>query len=281
MKEKYRFKRHESFYLREGWIEKAVNAINEGKIAFTKSDGVKALGIGSNMVKSLRYWLIATQVMDEKSGRLSEFGQSIINYDPYLDNLFTWWMIHINLVTNIKDAPVFNIIFNSPKPKNFNVDDLTEVVLLDMEEKDIDMSNSQLVRADVSVFVRSYVKQMTDNPEDNSICPLSRLNLMKEDKKGCSFVAASYKNLHNLAVFYSILKALGKDNDSINVDDLTQLHNSPIKVLNLDKNLFYIYVNELSHSGLITVNRTAGLNMIYLKKYLSDSEIMKLYFEGD
>ena len=58
--EKLKLRRHESFAIREGWIEKGLNAVNQHhKLTFSKSDGVKILGIGSNMVKSLKYWMVA------------------------------------------------------------------------------------------------------------------------------------------------------------------------------------------------------------------------------
>ena len=55
-----KLKRSESFYIREGWIEKAINTIKEADHnIFTKNEGVRYLGIGSNMVKGLKYWLKA------------------------------------------------------------------------------------------------------------------------------------------------------------------------------------------------------------------------------
>ena len=278
---KYRLKRHEGFYLREGWVEKAINALKDGKLAFSKAEGVKTLGIGSNMVKSLRFWLIASGIISDTTGELTEMGRAILECDPYLDDLFSWWMVHINLASNYKEAPVFNILFNAPKLKNFNQEALTKVILTTMEEREIDMANSGMAKDDVSVFVRSYVEQVSDDPEDNMVCPLSRLSLMKEVKKGLNFLSASYKKLPMMAVYYAIAKVMeNEETDSINIDDLISANNSPVKIMNLDKNLLYTYLNDLSRAGLLTINRTAGLNMIYLQGKLTAEQIVRQYFEG-
>ena len=65
---KIKLKRNESFYIREGWFEKAINCIadNEGVNIFYKNDGISYLGIGSNMVKSLKYWLKAANIIEGK-----------------------------------------------------------------------------------------------------------------------------------------------------------------------------------------------------------------------
>ena len=54
MNNSLKFKKNESFYIRDGWIEKALNAINENPEIniFSKNNGMKVLGIGSNMVKT-------------------------------------------------------------------------------------------------------------------------------------------------------------------------------------------------------------------------------------
>lgn len=56
-KVKLRLQGHEKFALREGWINKALMILPEHPDAFTRKDATDLFGIGSNMVKSLRYWM--------------------------------------------------------------------------------------------------------------------------------------------------------------------------------------------------------------------------------
>lgn len=51
-----KFKKNESFYIRDGWFDKALNTIaeNQENNIFAKNNGIRMLGIGANMVKGLR-----------------------------------------------------------------------------------------------------------------------------------------------------------------------------------------------------------------------------------
>lgn len=57
------FGRHESFPLRFGWIAKGLKAaLNHDPCTFNREDATVILGVGKNMVASIRYWLQATGV---------------------------------------------------------------------------------------------------------------------------------------------------------------------------------------------------------------------------
>ncbi len=82
------FAKHETFYIREGWLYKGMAAIkaaeteNELPTIFLDQDGPERLGMGRNMVRSLRFWMQATGLADEDRAdqgrtihRLTEFGE--------------------------------------------------------------------------------------------------------------------------------------------------------------------------------------------------------------
>ena len=101
----HRLKGHESFIPREGWITKALFAIQRDPMLFTVASGADALGVGTNMAKSIRYWMRTAGLTDETQNHgvyLTELGRAIAQYDPYLEDIFSLWIIHINIVTNYK-----------------------------------------------------------------------------------------------------------------------------------------------------------------------------------
>ena len=179
---KLRLKRHGSFSIREGWFEKAIDSIKDNdKSVFGKENGVATLGIGANMVTSLRYWLIASEVIMEKNSMFTEFGKLLVEYDPYLDSDFSWWMIHQHLASNFKGAPIFNIVFNRFNIKNFTKETMNQFVLNYMQENGIDISNSSQVDADTTVLLKTYIKEKVKRilEEDKVI---SILGLLDNDK---------------------------------------------------------------------------------------------------
>lgn len=60
---------HETFFIRKGWLTKGMKYVRQNPDVFTAKEPdrkpMDVLGIGSNMVLSLRYWLLATGLTEE------------------------------------------------------------------------------------------------------------------------------------------------------------------------------------------------------------------------
>ena len=66
---KIKIRGHESFYIREGWLRKGTIAIKEDPYLLSNLQvAIDKLGVGSAMVKSIRYWLQAIGLTIEKRG---------------------------------------------------------------------------------------------------------------------------------------------------------------------------------------------------------------------
>ena len=57
---KVKLKGNESFNFREGWLRKGMRCVKEDESLFSKDNVMEQLGVGSKMVKYIRYWLQAT-----------------------------------------------------------------------------------------------------------------------------------------------------------------------------------------------------------------------------
>jgi len=62
--EKAAFGRHETFALRYGWITKGMQALVGSYSVFDAEDATVQLGVGKNMVASIRYWLQAARLIE-------------------------------------------------------------------------------------------------------------------------------------------------------------------------------------------------------------------------
>ena len=266
-------KRHETFAIREGWLEKAINLFNSNENIFSKNDATRILGIGTNMVKSLRYWLEATCIADfrkNKKPALTEFGEYLLKNDSFLERMDSWWLIHTFLVTNYKDAPVFNKFFNLSYSK-FDKEYLFDII------KDAFVNNGEIItsdsslKSDIDIVLRSYFNSDKSNPENNMSCPLSMLKILTIDngkiycRKQPEFGSLSYK-----VVFLGITICLQTNNknieDEFNIEDLLVLNNNPLSIYNLSKSSFYLYLDEMKKNGLIYMTKTAGLNVAKIKR---------------
>jgi hypothetical protein len=281
MENQYKFKKNESFYIRDGWFEKAINSINELDInIFYKNEGMKILGIGSNMIKSLKYWLFASNIIKQvgKKIELSEFGSLILKYDKYLEKNFTWFLIHYFLVRNVFECPIFCGIFNFDM-KQFTKNEAVDEFVFSFDNQGVPYKK-EYIEDDLNVFIKSYYNDnITDNPEDNYLCPLSGLKLIEKKNEKFVKVRPAYSSLSYLLVYY-ILQEL-YDNKPFVIEDSMYENNSPVAVFNLDKNMYLQYLDEMKKNGLVTINKTAGLNTVYFEAKLSLSEIFDKYFGGE
>ncbi len=111
---KYRISGHETFTCRYTWLPKAVLAVKENPKIFSEEDrAIVILGVGKNMVKSIRFWSSAADIIQNqnKSGfHVTDFGENLFgneqSLDPYLEDIKTLWLIHWKLSTRL-DEPLF------------------------------------------------------------------------------------------------------------------------------------------------------------------------------
>lgn len=276
-----KFKRSESFYIRDGWFQKAIHAIDKSnENIFSKNRGVEVLGIGSNMVKGLKYWLSTSDVIEANASmtKLSKFGNLLLRYDPYLEDDFSWFLIHLNICRKFEDAPIFNQVFNRA-PIAFEKNDMIQVIVELIRDMDASQDlKSNYVAEDMNVFLKTYtIEDKEGNPEDNYICPLSNLGLIEKKKDLYYKRRPKYANLSYLVVYYALILQYKK---SFTIEDSLKDFNAPVLLFNLDKNMFMQYLDEMRKEGLITINKTAGLNTVYFEEKLSLEQIFKKHFGG-
>lgn len=268
-----RLKRHETFSIRSGWLEKGINKIAENPYCFRKEEGPRIFGLGSNMVKSLRYWLSASGLAIfsvQKGAELTELGKFLLDVDPFLESDFSWWLIHYNLATNPNgDTPVISAFFNMEYSK-IEKGHLFNLLKDKFEQEYGSVGAESSLDSDISILFKSYYSDDSSNPEDNLNCPLGRLKLVTSiDKKTFIKETPSYNRLSYKVVYYSLINCIEANANnckSVNFEDLFDMPNNPIKVFNLTKTMLIAYLEEMQRNGLISLVKTAGLNVITVEK---------------
>ncbi len=291
---KVKLKGNESFNIREGWLRKGMRCVKEYPTLFSRDDAMEILGVGSKMVKSIRYWLRATGLTEEstQAGKAREqwltdhFGVVIEQYDPYFDDVFTLFLLHYNIV---KDAnalcTAWNIFFNDYDGQDFSKDNMIEKCKEELNKRlaaEATFSES-LFADDCASIIRMYnATDVAEDPEESLACPMIELGLIKKsaNKKGTFVKTPPARDLlDKMAVLYVIIDNLGEDKDSVSIDSLVNDPNNIGKVFNLDRVLINEYLDQLRVSGYITLNRTAGLDMVYVNSDRTPKGIMREYYE--
>ena len=65
------FARHETFHLRHMWLKKAYNELQKDGSLFLREDATVRLGVGKNMVGSIRFWCQAYKVIEREKNVLA------------------------------------------------------------------------------------------------------------------------------------------------------------------------------------------------------------------
>ena len=92
-----KFRGHETFSIRKGWLSKGMKQVAADPSVFVSKtkNPMDVLGIGANMVKSLRYWLPAVGLTESQKGKgaqyLTRFGKIVYERDPYIEEVGTLW----------------------------------------------------------------------------------------------------------------------------------------------------------------------------------------------
>lgn len=288
-----KFRAHETFFIRKGWLSKGMRNVNTNPTVFmgTNGNSMDILGIGANMVKALRYWLQAVKLTSEPtSGRreqtFTDFGNVIFKNDPYIEEMGTLWLIHYKLASNIDDATAWYYFFNEFKMTEFTKEDFVKHISNYLRIKGEEVSERSL-EDDYNCIINTYVPRIKLSPEkiqpeSNIDCPLGELGLIGiGNRKEKIYKKATPKKdaIHPLVLFAVILDQANGET-SIKISSLQNDTNNIGRVFNLDIITLLSLLNKLELMGCIKVVRTAGLDIIRIEKQISFLECIEEYYKA-
>lgn len=279
----YKIRGHEKFPLREGWLSKGIRAVIENNNAriFLEADGPDVLGVGSNMVKSIRYWMQATGLL-EKTGNgenLSALAQLIYANDPYFEDKFTIWLIHSNLVKNKSQATVWYMFFNKIMIDELSKGDLQNQINLELYKYVGKKVTEASVKEDIDVLLNMYSKSSSKNedPEDKTISPLSELGLLRKEGDVYIKQQPDLRILSDYIILYE-LSCMFENESSLSIDRIATGENSLGAIYNLSRVVVNKYLDNIEAMGAIRVDRTAGLDMVYPVNIQTPDAVVQAYY---
>lgn len=301
-KMKTRFKGHESFILREGWLNKGLTEVNNNPKVFSNNFGADDLGVGPNMAKSIRYWMRCAELTEEiprEGVLLTDLGKVLFEKDAYLEQDFSLWLVHCNIVRNYEMATSWNLFFNQFLYEEFDkklyFDEMKEFAHEAVDGAKLAESS---VESDCDAILHMYLRKndKSTNPEKKNVSPFGKLGLLKKSDETYAKKQPDLNRLPEEIVLYVLLYQIeeierkkktnridqvkqktgmdillfeseeGDQRKSISIDDLLQGKNSPGKLLNLKRTGMMEMLARLEAKGHLTVNHTAGLDMVYLNE---------------
>ncbi|GIK53425.1 MAG: hypothetical protein BroJett014_23980 [Planctomycetota bacterium] len=291
--EKPTFGGHEKFSFRYGWLKKGVDAAVKDHTIFSRDMALVELGVGKNMVRSIRHWCLATNLLEEAEGKgrsrplvSTDLAKRFIlekGWDPYLEDIGSYWLIHWELVANKIRALIWHILFAQYYEAEFSKAQFIAFCTRHLEGAGLH-TTSKMIEREVDCCLRTYVTttrpQKTSFSEDSLDCPLAELELLRfaPGDNVYSFNVGSKPTLPVQVFGYSLLMFLrpfAHTRRTIAIDDCLYHPGSPGQVFKLDENSLVAYLEELERltKGKLRLQENAGLRQIYLDESLIEHAV--------
>ncbi|MGV8167501.1 MAG: DUF4007 family protein [Alkaliphilus sp.] len=278
-----KFNAHESFYIRRGWISKGLkNVIKNPGVFMTKEPRANdVLGIGTNMVKSLRYWLQATGLTTEekKEQKLTKLGEIIWKEDRYVEELGTLCLLHYKLATNKDKATSWYYFFNEFNLSAFNKSDFVSLVsnYAKINNKEVAQGSYE---KDCTCLINTYSKQKKRlNPEDNIRSPLEELGLVAVHDRAKNIFIKKSPNGIPLIVLFAVIVDNAKEKKEIKISSLISENGNIGKVFNINSVNILPCLYKLQDRGFLSVVKTAGMDVVRIKTDFDFFDLVRLYYK--
>ncbi len=291
--EKVAFGRHETFHLRFSWLSKGFAAFQRNNEVFDDADSATVtLGVGKNMVASIRYWMRAAQVIEPINDHPTELGEYLfdgeVGQDPFLEDPGTLWVLHWLLASNTELATSIAWFFSKYHKTNFDQNELRAALSTYLQE-DVKANRrpaSSTLKNDISVIARLYAKTSGALlAEDALDSPLSELGLIVENgKSSYTSLFSDQTDLPSEVVGFAILQLmLERESKILPVEELihsAENYVSPGSVFRLNESSFMLKLEELARNypDNFVLRETAGLRQLFIDDSLDPMDLLSNYY---
>ena len=276
------FSGHESFACKSHWLKRGYDFVR-GENNFNDDDAVVRLGVGKNMVASIKFWLkaigllkdaglvaLANHLFDDDNGK-----------DPYLEDIGTLWLLHFLLIqtdyatiykTTFVDYHRQRNIIEKSKLQNY----IKHICFDETGYKNL--YNDNTVKRDIGVMLHNYCAKNGSNvniEDSNSL--FAPLNLICETEKNTyRFNYDTRSDVPSLIFLYALLVKF-EGRNSISFEDIAELalifcltNNDLLDIINY---LCDLYPSEIVFSDV------AGIKELQFKATLNSIDVLDRYYE--
>jgi len=293
------FSGHETFTCKQFWLKKGFDFLDNGK-KFSDNTSVVDLGVGKNMVQSIRFWMHAFGVSKDKefTSTLGNFLFGVEGKDLFLEDVGSIWLLHYFLVKRNK-ASIYYFLFNEFRAtKNqFTKNQLHVFLKQQCELNKSTTYNENTINRDINVLIKNYLKPARKTLEIESAYSglLHELNLLAHTTKEKITIREDSKKKKELEDWYFFTTDLKEalpyqvvlfsilDNPnfgtSITFKDLLITENSPGRIFAINADGIYAKIQQMVENYKeITYSETAGNRVLQIDSSIDKWDILNDYY---
>lgn len=278
---KYTFSGHESFPCKTLWLKKGYDFVVAGN-DFNSPEAVIGLGVGKNMVASIRFWLKAFGITENDN--ISRLGDYLFDEskgkDKYLEDIATLWLLHFNLVFS-EEASLYNMFFCGLQRERTHFEReqvLTYVKLRMVEAGKTTQLNANTVKKDIGVLLQNYSLPRKPQSNEDFSSLLIDLDLIRQNAEGKGyFINVDGKRKVTKEIFlYGLLKLKEQEGDNtISFDTIQEKVGlvfcmQDFETIEMLKQLASDYSEYLAYSDVAGIKQVQFIKDLDVKQVLDD-----------
>lgn len=300
------FSGHETFPMRYGWLKKIYDAClniekhEDGSIIrdlFNNDESIVTLGVGKNMVSSMRHWAVYSSLLDidgNKNLRINDFAREIFSdngLDPWLENYATLWYIHWNLAArkNTKNH-LFTYLwfFNYLNGISFDKETLVKKITEAVDDNNLKQPSVATLKRDIECFLGVYSSRIGKNKtnEESIESPLTELELISPIIKRNLFqINRGIKPTITINTFlFALFKFWGfysPNARALSFESICYEFMSPGRIFLLNEDAVSEYLQNIfsETNGKLEYSETAGMKQIIIHKSIDFEKQSFSYFK--
>ena len=276
------FSGHETFACKSHWMKRGYEFVLEGH-NFNDDEAVVHLGVGKNMVASIKFWMKAFGLLN-RDGILSSIAHKLLNtdrgYDPFFEDIGSLWLMHFNIV-NENYATAYRTTFIDYHSQRNVIDKLklqNFIKHLCFDNPNYrSLYNENTVRKDLNVLIHNYCAKWNSGVEDSNTI-FAPLNLIRETEDGTYMFNYDSRNIVPANIFLYALLAVFPDSKSISFESMRELS----LIFCLMNNDILTIIKQLSEEyvGILVFSDVAGIKELQIKGEISTDKALENYYIG-
>lgn len=274
------FSGHETFACKSHWLKRGYEFVLGGN-NFNDDEAVVKLGVGKNMVASIKFWMKAFGLLDQDL-KLTQLSKNLLDntgYDPFIEDIGSLWLMHYNIIKE-NYATAYRATFvdyhsqRNTIEKNKLLNFIKHFCFDNASYRNL--YNENTVKKDLSVLIHNYYTSGSGVEDSNTM--FAPLNLIREVDDGAyQFNYDSRTRVPDDIFLYALLVSFS-ENKSISFESMKEL-----------SLIFCITNNDLlgiikglceKYNGILVFSDVAGIKELQIKGELLAEDVLENYYIG-
>lgn len=282
---KYTFSGHESFPCKSLWLKKGYDFVVTGN-DFNSPEAVIGLGVGKNMVASIRFWLKAFGITenDEITWLGNYLFDESLGKDKYLEDIATLWLLHFNLVFS-EEASLYKMFFCGVQRERtrFEREQVLTYVKLKMADSKVGLFNDNTVKKDIGVLLLNYALPRKPQSNEDFSSLLIDLDLIRQSSegKGYYFNVDGKRKVTKEIFLYGLLKLKVQEGDNTIPFDTIQERVGLVFCMQDYETIEILKLLASDYSQYFAYSDVAGIKQVQFTKDLDVKQVLDNYYGKD